>query len=196
MLRFITHLGDSALLIPATIVVVLYLVVCGFHRLAGAWLISIVGCMAVTLVAKIGFYIATCGSRSGDMDIMSPSGHTSFSFAFYGGLAVLLANGRSDWTRRGITAAGFVLALAIGLTRILIHVHTVTEVLVGIVIGGAAVALFAFLHGRAGRPDVRALPLVALVVLTAALLHGVLLNAEPKIRALAEWLRLSVGVCS
>lgn len=196
MLRFITHLGDSALLIPATIVVALYLVVCGFHRLAGAWMVGIVGAMAVTFAAKIGFYIATCGSRSGDMDIMSPSGHTSFSFAFYGGLAVLLANGRSDWARRGSIAAGFLLALLIGLSRILLRVHTVTEVIVGIVIGGAAVAFFAFLHGRAGRPDVRALPLAVLVAVTAALLHGVLLDAEPRIRYLAEWLRLSIGVCS
>lgn len=70
-----------------------------------------------------------------------PSGHTTQSIATWGMLAVVLAVGRSRRARLLIIAGATVLVLLIGLSRVYLGAHWLTDVLGGYVLGGAWLAL-------------------------------------------------------
>jgi len=73
-----------------------------------------------------------------------PSGHAMTSMAAYGALVVLVR-------RRAFTIAAAVLVVAIGLTRIVLGVHWVTDVLGGWVLGAAWLALCAWVVRPTGQ---------------------------------------------
>ena len=68
-------------------------------------------------------------------DFGMPSGHAQGAAAFWGGLAI-------EWRRyRVVLVALLSLAIAVGLTRIYLAVHSPAQVLVGLVIGFATIAV-------------------------------------------------------
>ncbi|WP_129114326.1 phosphatase PAP2 family protein [Halegenticoccus tardaugens] len=89
-----------------------------------------------------------------------PSGHAVGTTVVYGGCAVLLRRG----TRVGRwLAAGAIVAL-VGLSRLVLGVHYALDVVVGVLVGGAFLALVVSVAGR--RPD-RAFAVAAAVSLLA-----------------------------
>jgi len=77
-----------------------------------------------------------------------PSGHATESAALYGGLALLLARRlRRPWPAL-VLAAGGLLPLMIGATRLFLCVHYLTDVLAGWCAGGALALLCAWADVR------------------------------------------------
>jgi membrane protein DedA with SNARE-associated domain len=65
-----------------------------------------------------------------------PSGHAAISMALYAFLAYALARDAPGWTRRANTAfAGLVVILAVGLSRMYLGVHYLSDVLGGYLVG-------------------------------------------------------------
>jgi len=89
-----------------------------------------------------------------------PSGHSSWSAAFFAAAALVLSRGRSRRVRIALSGAAAGLAVAIASSRVLLGVHWLTDVLAGLALGWAwfAACSIAFggrllRFGAAVRPD-------------------------------------------
>lgn len=77
-----------------------------------------------------------------------PSGHSSWSAAFFAVAALLLSRGRPVRVRAVLAGVGAALPVAIAGTRVLLDVHWLSDVLAGLALGWAWVALCAIAFGR------------------------------------------------
>ena len=191
ILHVVTGLGDSALLLPGSLALFAYLAWRGQLRLALAWLAALALCFLLTVAAKLVFL--ACGGRMPLLRIESPSGHASFSAAFYGACAVVAALNRPRLHRLAIHAGALALATAIGLSRALLGYHSPEEVLAGLLIGGLCVSAFAWLGRSAAEAPLRVLPLASVLVLLAFALGGRHLSIEPVLERFADRLSPALG---
>jgi hypothetical protein len=113
----------------------------------------------------------------------------------YGGLAVVLAAKGNKWQRVAVLCAGVALVAAIAVTRVVINSHTILETVIGIAIGGLALALFgAGYFPRAGSTAALR-PLILAVAILMVVLHGQQLHAEELVRAIGDYLRTDGLAC-
>lgn len=190
----VAALADSALLLPASLVVAGYLAALGRVRLAAAWCLALALSGLATVAAKLVFH--ACGHELTTYDVVSPSGHASFATVFYGCLAVLFGTGRTRTAQGLLALATALFVLGVGISRVRTGVHTRIEVVIGTAIGAAALAVFAHLHARIGRPTVPLLPVVlafAALVLVAGGLH---LDLEARIGGVARRVSAALDVCA
>jgi undecaprenyl-diphosphatase len=108
-------------------------------RRAAVWLlVTLLGALILDVTLKLAFHRARPNPFFGPIpDTYSfPSGHSLFSFCFYGVLAGLLADrARSVSLRVVIWAIAALLVLAIGVSRIYLGVHYPSDVLAGYLVG-------------------------------------------------------------
>jgi membrane-associated phospholipid phosphatase len=193
-LHTITDLGDSALLLPASLALCAYLWLGGWHRPALALAGSLAACILLTVAVKIGFQ--ACGHELPGLAIRSPSGHTAFSTTVYGCGAMLLGAGRGRALRICIALAAAALVAGIAASRLVLHAHSASEIVAGLVIGLFCIALFAIRTATAPEIAPRWRLLVAAFAMLAVLTHGRHLNAEEIIKHIAQQLRSAADVCT
>jgi membrane-associated phospholipid phosphatase len=171
--RYLTDFADQAVIIPVVLAVAIALAVQGWRRGALVWLLVVAGTFTATLTFKLMFL--ACSSLFGPIDIHSPSGHVAAATVVSGGLAAVLTRRRAS-----ILPVAVLAAIVIGVSRLVLGMHSLPEVVVGALIGLAgAVALLRF----SGQPPrLQIAPLIAVIVVTAALFHGLHLPAEAAIR--------------
>lgn len=190
MIRAITDFGDLAVLLPLVAVVTVWLIAIRQPRAAIWWLVAVALCMGSTAVLKIYFYV--CPPLT---DLRNPSGHTSLGTLVYGALTLAVATIVTGWKRVVVMASGAGFIAAIGISRVLIHFHSMLEVVLGSVVGICALALFArqfWLH-HPREPRLRAM-LVASIVLMV-MLHGQELHAEDMLHAISHYLNRAGMSC-
>jgi membrane-associated phospholipid phosphatase len=172
-MRFLTDFADQAVLLPVVLAIALMLTLQGWRRGALAWLAVVGITFALMLVLKLVFL--ACPPVFGPFDIHSPSGHVAAATVVAGGLAALITHRRAS-----ILPIAALAALVIGVSRLVLGMHTLPEVILGGCVGlGGAAALLTLAGPPAGLRPAR---LVAVVVLVAALFHGMHLPAEAAIR--------------
>jgi len=190
-MRFLTDFGDSAVLLPLSAVVLVWLLSTRSAPAAIWW----VGVLAVFggVIGGLKMLFFACPPA---VDINSPSGHTGFSVLVYGGIAAIVAiQLRSVQARVAIMLATAVLMIGIAISRVILHMHSTSETVIGFLIGAAALGAFVFGYQRT-HPRVRLMaPLLFGVVLTAAVFHGARLNAETNLHTLGGWLDLQQLFC-
>jgi hypothetical protein len=189
----ITGLGDAALLLPAAVLLLLYLVRTRSWQTATSWVTVLTLCAGLTVAAKIVFH--ACGGQFPALDIRSPSGHTSLSTTFYG-CGALMLSAHLSWGRR-LTAllAGIGLSVAIAASRVALHAHTTKEAAAGFAIGLLCVALFATRYQpRAVHLPRWPIPVMAILGL-ALITHGRHLSVEGLLDRTADRLRLAQYLC-
>jgi membrane-associated phospholipid phosphatase len=76
-----------------------------------------------------------------------PSGHSSWSAAFFAAAALLLARGHGRRVQIALTGAAAGLAVAIAASRVLLHVHWLSDVVAGLALGWAWFAACAIAFG-------------------------------------------------
>jgi membrane-associated phospholipid phosphatase len=173
---FVTDFADQAIVLPIVLVVGLAFAAAGWLEGARAWVLVVGTTFFAVLVAKL-IVFATAGALPFDTaGLHSPSGHTAAAAVVYGGLLALLAPKR--WSGRFLApvAAG-VFALVIGVTRVVLHYHTPTDVLVGGAAGIAGAVVLARLAGDRPAEMSCSLPLAA-VAGVMILFHGSHLEVE------------------
>jgi membrane-associated phospholipid phosphatase len=193
ILQTITDFGDSALLLPASLALCAYLWFSGWRPPAIALASSLAVCVGLTLAVKIAFH--ACGHEIPGLAIRSPSGHTAFSTTVYGCGALLLGVGRRRALRVAIVIAAVMLIATIAISRILLHAHTASEVVAGLVIGLTCVVIFQFRTVASAEIAPRWRLVLATFAMLAVLMHGRHLNAEEIIRHIAQHLRSAADVC-
>jgi membrane-associated phospholipid phosphatase len=171
--RYLTDFADQAVVLPLVLAVAVALAVQGWRRGALIWLAVVASTFAATVMFKLMFL--ACSPLFGPMDVHSPSGHVAAATVVSGGLAAMLTRQRAS-----ILPVALLAAVVIGVSRVLLGMHSLPEVVVGALLGLAGAA--ALLRFAGSPPRLRIAPLIAVIVVVAGLFHGLHLPAEAAIR--------------
>lgn len=137
--HLLTRLGEAQILLPAAALTVLALLRRPEgRRLAAWWMALMAAAVLVTTATKVAFIGWGIGWPA--IDFTGISGHAMFAAAVYPLLLGTLASNASHTGRRLGLAVGCTLALLVGLSRVLVGAHSVSEALAGLLVGGAASA--------------------------------------------------------
>ncbi|HVC62726.1 MAG TPA: phosphatase PAP2 family protein [Acetobacteraceae bacterium] len=185
-MMFLTDFADQAVILPVVFAVAIVLAMQGWRYGALVWLGVVFATFGLMLVLKLVFL--ACAPLRGPIDIHSPSGHVAAATVVSGGLAALLTRRRAT-----ILPIAMLAAVAIGVSRLVLGMHSLPEVVLGALVGLAGAAALLTLAGapsalRPGR-------LLAVVVIVAALFHGMHLPAEAAIRHTAFHAAQLLSVC-
>lgn len=136
----ISLLGSMAVMAPAGIVIAAWLVAGRRWRLALDWCLLFGAGMALVVATKVAFI--GWGIGVGAVELAGFSGHAMragaiFPVAFY----VALKNAGARWRQAGV-ALGVLCAVLVGISRLVLHVHSVSEVLTGGLLGLAVAGAF------------------------------------------------------
>jgi len=190
---FITDCGDSAVTVPLALLTLVFVIAAGAQRLAVGWVLTIGGCAGAIAVLKLAF--GGCGQRISIAHIVSPSGHTAMSAVVYGSLALLLGTALPPRYRRAVLLAAIVGVVGIALSRVVLHEHSVAEIVVGFAVGAGAVAVFRAILAREKPPALALSWFVVSIVALITLMHGTRWMIEPVLQAIAEAFRISQPWC-
>ena len=185
-MRFLTDFADQAVVLPVVLAVAITLALQGWRRGAVVWLGVIGATFGTMLVLKLVFL--ACPPVFGTMDIRSPSGHVAAATVVAGGLAALLG-----CRRAGILPIAVLAAVAIGVSRLVLGLHSVPEVALGAMVGLAGATALLTLAGPP--PTLRPGRLLAVAVVVAVVFHGLHLPAEAAIRHAAFRAEHLLAVC-
>ncbi len=197
-LTFVTDFADQAVILPVVAVVFLTLLAQRRWRVAGAWMLAIPGVLATLLVLKIAFY--ACGWLLPVFDLnqlalRSPSGHVASATVVSSGVFALQARRLRLGTISAALFAALAVAVIIGVTRVLLGAHSISEVVVAAFVGGAGAVAFARLSGQR-LLEKSGLPIAAAAAFMLVIFHGSHLPAEAVIQnAAAATLRQWIPAC-
>ena len=191
-LRFITDLGDLALLLPLALVVGVTLWRYETPAAARAFGLALGLCLGTLGALKLAFL--SCGEyfHSG---LNSPSGHTGGSTMVYGAIAVVAAaHSRPALRPLWLAGAGALVAL-IALSRIALHMHSAAEVVVGLAVGVTSLALFVLRYRGQPHRHINLLALGVVMTVTSVVAYGSQSPAEYVLHGLVYRLRAYTGLC-
>src|SRR5712692_10086968 len=118
MLTTITDLGDSALLLPASVALSFYLWARGSRSPACWFVAAMLVCVVLTALAKIG--LSACAGNTFLLDLRSPSGHAALGATFYLCAALLLTVDAPQLARAVTLAVAAILGALIAGSRVLL----------------------------------------------------------------------------
>jgi membrane-associated phospholipid phosphatase len=155
----ITFLGDSSLTVPGACILALWLAANRMWLDMLRWLFAFGAAMMIVVVSKLLFMGWNISPPL--LNFTGVSGHSASAAALYLAAATLFSAGRT--ARARMLALGVTLAavIAVGMSRIMIKVHSGSEVTCGLLLGAAAAWWFGRALAQEG-DDLRAryLPLV------------------------------------
>lgn len=133
----LSRLGEAQILLPALLLSALWLArQPGGGRLAAAWVLATGAAAAITTASKVGFIGFGIGSAA--LDFTGVSGHAMFAAAVLPLLLRLASGAVTPRGQRTLLAAGYLLALAVGVSRVMVQAHSWSEVGAGLALGAAA----------------------------------------------------------
>jgi membrane-associated phospholipid phosphatase len=132
----ITRLGEAQILLPAMLVVCLWLMQAGAGRLARTWAGCTALAAALTTLSKVAFLGWGIGWAA--LDFTGISGHAMFAAAILPVLMRCIAAPAPRPWQQAAALLGVVLALVIAASRVRTGAHSVSEVVIGLAVGAAA----------------------------------------------------------
>lgn len=189
----VTNAGDSGLLLPIGLILILLLGTLESFRAAFLFTRSLILCLLTILLLK--FIFISCG-KSWDLGIRSPSGHTCLSVMIYGSLAtVLMKQVPVEWkvlvAYLAATIVGF-----IAYSRIVLGAHTWGEVFVG---GSAAIIVlmtFALPYSKLKHPKIKLGLFFGVLATGSMLTYGLHAPAEPVVQTASTYLKIKLNLCN
>ncbi len=134
----VSRLGEAQVMLPAAFAVMLWLALRPSARpLAGWWLLTMSVAVAITTASKVAFL--GYGWGSAEFDFTGASGHAMFSAVVYPLLLWVLVAAKSVTWQRGALGLGTLVSAMVGVSRLMTGAHSMSEVLAGWALGGAAV---------------------------------------------------------
>jgi len=170
---FLTDFADQAVILPLVLAIAAALAMQGWRRGAAVWLGAVFATFGLILVLKL--VCLACSPLFGPADLRSPSGHVAAATVVAGGLAALLTR-----QRLSILPVAALAAVVIGISRVVLGMHSLPEVALGALVGLAGAVALLTLAGPP--PTLRPGRLVAVVAIVAVLFHGLHLPAEAAIQ--------------
>ena len=183
----ITLLGEPTMLIPVSIVVVLWLWFSCTPRIA----LAVGGFLAlggVLLTAqKLLYYVG--GFSLTSIRLYSVSGHSLAASYIYGSLIVMIARNWPRSLRYGAWVVVAVLVLAIGVSRVVVTDHRMSEAVIGLALGIILLSCFLWFSWRKAHPRHAAWTLALPCFGMMALAYGHVFEFETIFRHLGRWAR-------
>jgi membrane-associated phospholipid phosphatase len=136
----ITFVGDSLVTMPAAVAIVLWLATAGAWRLALSWCVLFGLGSFVVLASKIAFI--GWGISLPGLDFTGVSGHAMRACAVLPVLAWLLLQNAGPGLRRTGLALAMGLAILVSVSRLVLHFHSLSEVVTGIGLGTLVAVAF------------------------------------------------------
>ena len=138
--HLLTRLGEAEIALPAALMTVLVLLLRPHTRgFAARWLVLLGGGIALTTATKVAFIGWGIGSPA--LDFTGASGHSMFAAAVYPVLMLVFVSGVLPGGSRTALMLGYAMALLVGISRLAVGAHSVSEVIVGLLIGAPVSAL-------------------------------------------------------
>lgn len=181
----LTGTGDLAVLVPLIATLSVWLLLIRQPAALCWWSVAVVICAGATAILKIYFYICPLAA-----DFSNPSGHTSLSTLVYGSLTLIISRSVFGWRRYVVALLGTAVVFSIGMSRVLVQMHSIPEVLVGWLIGLFALWIFARALGFREYPYLRGL--IGACAIVTVTLTGQEVRAEKLLHALGLHL-LDIG---
>ena len=171
---WITAFGDSGLMVPMAIAIALWLVSAACYRLSLLWLgLFLMAGMLVTLT-KLLFLGWGVGIHA--LNFTGFSGHTTFAAMVFPVLTRLILHACRPDARSDGYFAGEAFAILVGISRLLVHAHSLSEVVAGLTLGLLLGRVF--LAALALTPGLRIMASRNLVLVSLLGLSG-LLSLDP-----------------
>ncbi|GGP25418.1 phosphatase PAP2 family protein [Silvimonas amylolytica] len=180
--QIVTNFGDSALLLPVAAILVGWMLYEKAWRCATIWLLLFVPALAVVLGAKLAFLGWGIGIEQ--LDFTGPSGHTTLSMAIYPTLAVWIVQRMQPRNHAAAYLLGWLFALVVGISRLVLHKHSVSEVVAGVALGTMVSLTWTWLSALDSRPTHHFVLASAIVIMVMCSLHG---ERAPTQNAIAHW---------
>ncbi|MWL90792.1 phosphatase PAP2 family protein [Cupriavidus sp. SW-Y-13] len=159
--HLITFFGESTFLLPCAIFLYAWLRWRGATRMAWHWLLAFSLTAALVLASKVAFMGWGVGSEA--MDFTGFSGHSMMAASILPVLLYLAMPVSRPGLSLVAAAAGVVLALAVGVSRLALHAHSPSEVISGLALGFCVSLPFIMRHGVPHGPMTMTLACVVLV---------------------------------
>ena len=136
----VSRVGESTYLLPAALLTALWLCQRGQFSSALRWLAGVAVASGITLASKLAFLGWGVGIPA--LDFTGVSGHSAMSATVLPVLLYLCAPPSRPWMARFGAACGGGLALLVGWSRLVLHAHSPSEVVAGLVLGLAVSLIF------------------------------------------------------
>jgi membrane-associated phospholipid phosphatase len=192
-LAVISAAGDSMVLLPLALLLIAALWRYQRWPAAATLIIALAAGGAVMVVLKI--MLIACG-QTWNAGLVSPSGHASMSTMVYGALGIVAARQAPRWQQPVIVLGSWLFVGAIAISRVVLGAHSYPEVGIGLLVGAAALCLFAVPYFRLREGPLNVALLVALSVATVLVLHGAHLPVEKLLHRFAFFGRIAAGICT
>lgn len=167
----ITALGSVGVMIPLALAVAAWLALGYPWRYAACWLAVLGAASGLVLLTKIAFMGWGVGVR--DLDFTGISGHAMVSSAVLPVALFVACLPGPRWVRAFGVSAGVLIGIVVGVSRILLNAHSVSEVVTGCGLGALAALVFVVFAWRAESGKLAAAPVAVSLALVAITLHGI-----------------------
>jgi membrane-associated phospholipid phosphatase len=163
----VTRLADTVVMLPAAVLCLIWLMMGGASRLALWWCVLLSAGLILVAATKIAFLGWGIGISA--LDFTGISGHAMRATAIMPVLLYLVFINASWRWRVGAIKAGMVFGVLIGVSRLVVHVHSPTEVVAGCLLGAVVSSTFLRMMLRVPQPVLQprkryALPLLVLLL--------------------------------
>lgn len=166
-----TFLGDSGFLSPAALLMAAWLFFHRDMRAAWRWMLMFGACGFAVMASKLAFMGWGIGSAA--LNFTGFSGHTALATSVWPALLWIAASQTPRGWRVAAAALGWCVAIGIGISRLALDAHSVSEVAAGALLGTMASAGFVWLQEASPHsPHGRRWPLAAVATVMAFALHG------------------------
>lgn len=169
--ELISFFGESAFLLPCAAFLYVWLRWRGAAESARHWLLAFSVTALAVLVSKLAFMGWGIGSEA--FDFTGVSGHAMMASSILPVLGYLAVPSRYRRLSLLTAAVGLLLALAVGVSRLVLHAHSVSEVVSGLVLGCCVSLPFIMRRAMPRSPKVMLVASAALTMLMALPVGGV-----------------------
>ena len=150
--RTLTYFGDSMLLIPTAVIIALVLPwKSDNRRTVWYWLLAFGLAGLLVSISKIMFLGFGIGSAR--YNFTGFSGHSAMSATLWPVMMWLISARWPTFWRALTIGIGYLIPLMVGLSRLVIHAHSVSEVLAGLMLGFTLSSAFLLSQRRARKAD-------------------------------------------
>lgn len=136
----LTSFGGIVVTAPAAAAITAWLMMGRAWRLAAWWWVLFIGGMTLVVATKIAFIGWGLGIRG--LDFTGISGHAMRATAVYPVLFYLVLLRTTPLVRMLGMTTGFGVAIAIDISRVVIHAHSISEAVAGFMLGGLISVVF------------------------------------------------------